>query len=164
MCSFRSTAEQGLGRLWLTSKSPEKVQAQVGRWVRCSLALPPILCLPRWTPPSARGRVKAGLGGLHGHCRSTVSGSWKLRFSLPGCFTCFATLKPCQSVEVPAFDGPALWSITDCREKYDTDVSPGLLALGVRGPPDLSRELPALCAMPWSPPPTPPLLGALTPQ
>ena len=163
MCSFRRTAERGLGRLWLTSKSPE-VQAQEGRWTRCSLEPPPILRLPRWTPSSARGRVKAGLGGLRGHCRSTVSGSWKLRFSLPGCFTCFASLKPCQSVEVPAFAGPALWSITDCREKSDADVSPTRPArLGCPRSPDLSRELPALCSVPWSPPP-PPLLRALTPQ
>lgn len=77
-----------------------------------------------------------------------VSGSWKLCFSLPGCFTCFASLKPRQSVEVPAFAGPALWSITDCRENDQRVTWPA--RLGCPRSPDLSRELPALCSVPRS--------------
>ena len=113
----------------------------------------PSSAFPAGPLTSTRGKVKGGLGATRGHCRSTVSGSWKLHFSLPSSFTCFATLKPCQSVEVPAFAGPALGVNNRLqREVWHLTCHPGLLALGVWGPPDLSRELPALCSVPWSSP------------
>lgn len=117
--------------------------------------------LDPWPLPEGRSRLGWELHVVTAGQLSVAPGN----FALPSSFTCFATLKPCRSTEVPACAGPALGvNNRFTKRSLMPDVSPWPARLGrLRSPwPLRGAPCPLLCALVFPRPP--PLLGALTTQ